>query len=226
MVDRLGVRRLFQFGIVPLVAILAALALLFSSWIYTYHRLSHEALIAELTFEPVGAGVYRASVATGDLCSVRHFEIDGDQWRIEAQFLKWKSWANLLGLDALYRLDRIEGRYRDIVRQNTRPPVAHALPRETFVDTVGLAGSLGRLNLFMDATYGSSTYHDIDTHAVYRVYRTQSGLITRIAPRPRPVAATAGPLSIEIDRACGDDGGTWHLFAAWLDDRLLAYVRG
>lgn len=218
------VKRLLTIGLLPLALGLAALGMLFSSWLYTYHRLTDEALIAELSFDRLGEQVYRASVSTGDLCRVELYQLHGDQWRIEAQFIKWKYWANLLGLDAMYRLDRIEGRYRDVAQQNERRTVAYALPRSTAVDMVDVADALGRLNFLLDASYGSSTYHHIDTATVYRVYRTQTGLITRTAPR-RQAVSNGQILSIEIDRACGEESGAWATAARWLDDRLVGWRR-
>lgn len=212
-------RRLLRIAIVPVLLGGIAVALLFSSWLYTYHRLSHEELVAELGFERIGDALYRASVATGDLCRTGVYQLDGDQWRIDAQFVKWKPWANLLGLDAMYRLDRIEGRYRDLARQNAQRPLAYSLPRDTALDMVELAGAMGRLNFLLDASYGSSTYQDIDTAMVYRVYKTQSGLITRTSPRPPP-PSQGQPLSITIDRGCGGESGVWTAAARWLDDRL------
>ncbi|MDR2877466.1 MAG: hypothetical protein LBV36_05435 [Chromatiales bacterium] len=212
-------KRLLKFSILPLLFAGFALALLFSSWLYTYNRLTHEELIAELDFERIGADRYRASVATGDLCRVELYQLDGDQWRIDAEFVKWKPWANLFGLNAMYRLDRIEGRYRDIRRQNAEHPIAYELPRDTAFDLVGLADSLGRFNFLLDASYGSSTYHDIDTTMLYRVYKTQSGLITRASPRP-PLTESDQALVVTIDRACGGEPSLWTAAARWLDDRL------
>ena len=47
----------------------------------------------------------------------RKFTVHGDEWRIDARVLKWKPWANVLGLDTQYRLDRLSGRY-----ESTQPP--------------------------------------------------------------------------------------------------------
>ena len=37
------------------------------------------------------------------------YPLHGDEWRVEAQVLRWKPWANVLGLDTQYRLDRLSG---------------------------------------------------------------------------------------------------------------------
>lgn len=216
-------KRVFKIALLPFLLGLLLLGMLFSAWLHTYQRLTHETLIAELSFDRVGEQVYRASVATGDLCRVELYQLYGDQWRIEAQFIKWKYWANLLGLDGMYRLDRIEGRYRDVGEQNTRPTLAYALPRETAIDMLDVAEALGRMNFLLDASYGSSTFHHIDTDTVYRVYKTQTGLMTRIVPRPP--APPPGSLRIEIDRACGEQAGWWSAASRWVDDRLRGYRR-
>ena len=103
------------------------------------------------------------AIAATSACS----PVYGDQWRVDAEFLKWKYWALLLGLDSQYRLDRLEGRYRSVVDQNSQPKLAHDLRDETAVDVVSLAEGLGRWNFLIDASYGSSTYQDIDPANVY-----------------------------------------------------------
>lgn len=212
-------RRTFVISL-GLVALLAGLVLtLFAATIYTYHRLTAETLIAELRFDSTGERQYIATLRTGDRCEERRFPIFGDQWRVDAEFLKWKYWALLLGLDSQYRLDRLEGRYRTVAEQNAKPNVAHDLAEPTAIDLVALAGALGSWNFLLDATYGSSTYQNIDVDNVYYVYRTTTGIITR--HEPRPVARAAGePLSVTIDGAC-DEASAWQKFTAWADARAL-----
>lgn len=90
----------------------------------------------------------------------------------------------------------------------------------TAVDLVELAESLGSWNFLLDATYGSSTYQDIDVDNIYYVYRTTTGIITR--NEPRPVQQPGGePLSITIAGACGEPS-IWQRFTAWTDDNVVA----
>jgi hypothetical protein len=206
-----------------LVVVLGALfALLLSAAVYSYHRLTAETLIAELRFDPTGERAYVAHLRTGDRCDERTFPLIGDQWRVDAEFIKWKYWALLLGLDAQYRLDRLEGRYRNTAEQNQRPNIAHDLGEATAIDVVGLAATLGEWNFLLDASYGSSTYQDIDVGNVHYVYRTQTGIITRSAPRP--AQQQGEPLPIDIDNACGAPASTWRRVASWTDDRAASLV--
>ena len=215
-------RRAFKYSL-GLVVVLGALAVvLLAAVVYTYDRLTAETLIAELRFDRSGERQYVAYLRTGDRCDERTFPVFGDQWRVDAEFLKWKYWALLLGLDSQYRLDRLEGRYRAVAEQNSQPNVAHDLADPTAIDIVALAASLGTWNFLLDATYGSSTYQDIDVDNVYYVYRTTTGIITRREPRPQPPEAGA-PLSITINNACTEPSA-WRRFAAWTDNQAVTIV--
>ncbi len=172
-------RKAFTVSLVVIVALSALAVLLLAANIYTYHRLTAETVIAELRFEPTGDRQYVAYLRTGDRCNERVLPVFGEQWRVDAEFLKWQYWAMLLGLDSQYRLDRLEGRYRSAEDQNAAPKVAHDLGGDTAVDIVTIAHTLGSWNFLLDATYGTSTYEDIDVARVYRVYRTTTGIITR-----------------------------------------------
>ena len=215
-------RRAFKFSL-GLVVLFAALSIvLLTATVYTYNRLTDETLIAELRFDVTGDRQYIAHLRTGDRCADQSYPLFGDQWRVDAEFLKWKYWALLLGLDSQYRLDRLEGRYRSVADQNTQPNVAHGLSERTAVDLVLLSESLGSWNFLLDATYGSSTYQEIDVANVYYVYRTQTGIITR--HEPRPVQPTNGAsFNVTIDGACGRPS-MWQRFTTWTDDNVLAAV--
>ncbi len=208
-------RKLIRLSVVlAVLGAFLAIALLSAS-LYTFARLTDETLIAEVRFDAVAPERYLAHLSTGDFCRESTLQIEGDQWRIDAEFVKWHYWATLLGLDAQYRLDRFEGRYSDVDRQNRATDNSHALMPDTAIDLVTLADSLGRLNFLMDATYGSSTYQDIRTNQVYEVYRSQTGLFTR--SRPRPAQPAAEGIEIEIRQACGGGDSIWRDVTAWVD---------
>ena len=122
-------RRTLKFSLWVVVLFAALSIVLLTATVYTYERLTAETLIAELRFDATGDRQYLAHLRTGDRCDERAFPVFGDQWRVDAEFLKWKYWALLLGLDSQYRLDRLEGRYRSAAEQNSQPNVAHALER-------------------------------------------------------------------------------------------------
>lgn len=215
--------RLVKVSIATLVLGIAVIVCLLSASVYTFSQLTEETLIAEVQFEQVGEAHYLAHLRTGDRCEERVLTTYGDQWRIDAQFVKWKYWALLLGLDSQYRLDRFEGRYQSVEQQNEDANLAHDLRADNTLDLVELAESLGPLNMLVDASYGSSTYQDIDTSLVHAVYKTPTGIFTR--PRPeRPAQPGADALAIEINRGCGGEPGPWQRFTQWADAHVVAAV--
>ena len=190
------------------LAILAVVAffLMLGASIYTYHALTDETLIAELEFDRTGDRRYRAYLRTGNFCNELIFDVPGEQWRVDAQFLKWKYWATVLGLDSQYRLERLEGRYRSVADQNEKPTLAHELAPPSAIDIGGLSGALGRLNFLADATYGSSVYHDIDTAMRYLVFKSPTGIFTRSEPRGATVSGSPR-LDGEERQTCADGPG-------------------
>lgn len=206
-----------------LIRVLAALAvtgavvsiMLLSASFYTYARLTDETVIAEIRFERLGPDRYLAYLSTGDFCSESRLPIEGDQWRIDAEFVKWHYWANLLGLDSQYRLDRFQGRYSDVGRENRSEATAHALTPDTALDLVSLSDVLGRANFLVDATYGSSTYQTIETGKVFTVVKSPTGIFTRT--RPVLPARASDALAVEIRGGCGEPPGAWERATAWLD---------
>jgi hypothetical protein len=213
-------KRLIKIALAPVVLLVGLSLSLASACIYTYHRLTAETLIAELTFDQLADQAYRVNLATGDLCTTDAYTVYGDQWRIDARFVKWKYWANLLGFDAHYRLERLQGRYRDITEENTKPHKAHEIAEATVIDVVALAERLGKMNFLLDAEYGSSAYQEMRTDLRYLVYKTQTGIITRSKPRVA-ASVSAHSVTINIDKACGRPPGLWERSSGWLNRVLL-----
>jgi len=147
--------------------------------LYTYQRLTFEQPVAQLQFSALGPRHYRATLRQPD-GRLRIYDLRGDQWQLDARVLKWQPLANLFGFDALFRLDRLSGRYADAVAATRNPPSIHALnPREPGLDAWSMLQRLPRGSAFVDSEYGSATYMPMADNATYRVALTQSGLIAR-----------------------------------------------
>ncbi|WP_245835340.1 hypothetical protein [Thalassospira mesophila] len=189
-----------RISLFAIVLLSLALALSIAGIVLTYTRLSAETPVAEVTFEPVGAEEFNAYLRLPGEDIQRKYTIYGDQWRVDAQFVKLKPWANIIGMDARYRLDRLEGRYADIEQQNTGPHRAYDLASR-------YSGSVGAWllpwNFLIDAQYGSSTYTDISTSTTFTVYRAQSGLLVREQP-VRAIHSNAGGIGRLFHWLLGD----------------------
>lgn len=184
------------------VATLLGLPVALVGWnLHTFHRLTDEAPIAKLRFTEMAPQRYAVELRSGDFCESRHFELDGDQWRLDARFLKWKPVANLFGLDAMYRLDRLDGRYSDIDEANSRKTVAYDIADKPGIDLTDHLDERWLSWTPVDTLFGSSVYETIDPSYEYTVYRSQSGLLVR-----RSLIETAsyqdGSLLIPIKPPC------------------------
>ncbi len=197
-------RLLRRISLLSLVGV-GVIAALFAMNLRTYQRLTDEAPVARLTFQPVAAQQYRVELLSGDFCTPRTFLLYGDEWRLDAHFLKWKPWANVLGLNARYRLDRLGGRYRDVGQENARAHVAWQLSATGVFDPARLAGGfLGALSP-LDTVFGSSVYQAIEPGYAYTVYRGQSGLLVRKSPLAS-IHRSGDSLVIPIESPCISSG--------------------
>ncbi len=157
---------------------LAAVAAAFAFNLYTYHRLTYEQPVAQLSFERLAAQRYRVSLGA-DSGRARQFDLNGDQWQVDARVLKWHPLGNLLGLDAVYRLDRVSGRYRQIEAANARPRTVYDLSESRGLDVWQAAKKLPDWLQIVDAEYGSATYLPMADGAEFSVSLSQSGLVAR-----------------------------------------------
>jgi len=158
---------------------LAAVATALLLNLHTYTRLTHEQAVAQIRFAAIGAQQYRAMLTTAD-DRLRIIDLNGDEWQLDARVLKWRAWANLLGLDARYRLERISGRYRNVADETDRPRSVIALhDNDRGLDALAVVQRLPDWAAFVDAQYGSATFLPMADGATYAITLSQSGLVAR-----------------------------------------------
>jgi hypothetical protein len=162
-----------------LLLALAAAFFIVSLNLHTYARLTFEQPVAEIVFEARGPQHYRATLTQIPSGEMQMFVLAGDEWQLDARVLKWKGWANLLGLDAQYRLERVSGRYRDIEQERSAERTVYGLSENPGVDLWVLSTQYPKWLPFVDAVYGSATYLPMADAARFEVKMTQSGLMAR-----------------------------------------------
>jgi len=160
------------------VLALGAAAVLVVMNLHTYARLTHEQEAARVSMRQLDERRYVLSVETKK-APARHYELRGDEWQIDARVLKWRGVGNLLGLDTVYRLERLSGRYGDITSERGAPRTVFALAEDPGID---LWTALRRYNAYVplaDALYGSAAYVPMAEGAQYTVSVSSSGLVVR-----------------------------------------------
>ncbi|MGE3250274.1 MAG: hypothetical protein AB7J28_09205 [Hyphomonadaceae bacterium] len=151
--------------------------------IQTYHRLTYERPVAEISLRQLGPQHFTATLTEPD-GQARDFEVRGDEWRVEARVLRWRPWANVLGLDSQYRLERLSGRYADTDQERHDERSVYGIgavsePASNAVDLWAVSQQASQYVPVVDTLYGSGAYMPMANGATYEVIITQSGLIAR-----------------------------------------------
>jgi len=130
--------------------------------------------------EPVAPQRFRATITLPDR-RLAMYELAGDAFYMDAHILKWHPWASLLGLHTVYELDRVAGRYNNVMDERTKPHTAYELARPKLVDLFFMARRrlLGPL---IDAEYGSATFVAATQAKTFEVRVSTTGLLARPAP--------------------------------------------
>jgi hypothetical protein len=98
-----------------LLLAIAATGLLGSAWpvvrnLGTYQPMHPNQAVAEMFFEQAGARRYRATLTRLPSGRMQVFELEGDEWRLDARGLDWTPRAAALGLRPIYQLELLEAR--------------------------------------------------------------------------------------------------------------------
>jgi hypothetical protein len=144
----------------------------------TYQRLSFERPAGELQLTSTGKREFNAVLTypSGERAS---FALRGDEWQVDARVLKWHAFANVVGFDSSYRLERISGRYTRIEDERAEARTVYSLNPPQLIDPWDLAHRYRSWLPWMDALYGSATFLPMADGALYEIKVSQSGLIAR-----------------------------------------------
>lgn len=169
----------FYFLLGAFFILLGVAAGLVAASLHGYKRLTHEQLAAKVTLRQLGERQYALTLEAPGTAA-RHYEMRGDEWQIDARVLKWRPAATIAGLDTVYRLERLSGRYGDVVQERTQLRTVHALAAmDEPVDLWDLAKRYQSYVPLVDALYGSAAYVPMAEAAEYTVSVSATGLVVR-----------------------------------------------
>jgi hypothetical protein len=105
--------------------------------------------------------------------------LQGDEWMLQGDIIKFPTWLNILGLHSGFKLTRLEGRYDDpqMEANNKHTVIVLNGGDDNFFTTVQ---QQQWTSPFVDSAYGSSTFLRPDQHT-YDVFVSQDAL------HPEPV---------------------------------------
>src|ERR1700722_17706380 len=180
-------------GATALVLILlSACAALIAANLRTYQRLSFEQAAGELQLTRTGEREFNA-VLTYPSGERANFALRGDEWQVDARVLKWHAFANMVGFDTAYRLERIGGRFARIEDERTEPRTVYDLHATGRIDPWELVHRYRSWVPWLDALYGSATFLPMADGALYEIKVSQSGLVAR-----------------PLNQAAREAVGSWH----------------
>ena len=175
-------RTIISLLVALLMLSLSALCGTISIAIQGYSALTREDLAATVKIEPLGMQRFSALVLLPG-GHAKTFSLSGDELYVDAHILKWKPWANILGLHTSYELDRIGGRYTALADESAKPRTIYSLSANRPLNMFELRRKFAMLNPLLDAEYGSATFINTNTAEEFRVMVSTSGLLIRKVER-------------------------------------------
>jgi hypothetical protein len=152
--------------------------LLFS--LLSYSRLTGELSIAQIEFRRINPEEFQARLMIPDETD-RFFVLRGNEWQLDARIVTWSPPATILGLDPVYQLERLSGRYSEIDREQIEPRTVHSLATGSAIDVWAVARQFPAFVPGIDAYYGTATYVPMADGARFDVSLSRDALIARPA---------------------------------------------
>ncbi len=159
---------------------LAGVAVVLAFTVLSYVRLVEETLVARIEFRRVSADEHQARLMI-DGERDQFFVLRGDEWQMDAKILTWHPPATILGMDPMFQLDRLSGRYAEVDRERSEPRTVHDLAPAVPTDVWRIARRFPAIAPGVDAYYGTATYVPMADGALYEVSLSRDALIARPA---------------------------------------------
>lgn len=180
-------RRRYRFkrGISGILLIFVAVSLLWLTFlVQSYIGLTGNIRVAQVRALPVANAPHEMSVelvlydTSGHQISDKIYNLLGDEWMLQADFIKFPTWLNVLGFHAGYKLVRLEGMYQDPnLESNAKHTVVELNGGEDGFFTTMRTQSFW-FSPFVDAYYGNAAF--APAGATYNVYASQDGLFAKL----------------------------------------------
>lgn len=143
--------------------------------LWSYKRAFKEELLAEVRIEKLDEQYFLLHFKPVNEPS-QAFHLLGDQWQVDMRLLTWKGPFLTLGVQPLYRFDRLSGRYSSIKHEKEKQRTLYELNGSDFVDLWRASKSF---NFGLHANYGSSIFMPMVDKARYSVFLHARGLVAK-----------------------------------------------
>ncbi len=180
-------RRRFRFkrGISGILLIFFAVSLLWLTFlVQSYLGLTGNIRVAQVRAMTVTNAPHEMSVelvlydTNGHQLSDHTYNLQGDEWMLQADFIKFPTWLNVLGFHSGYKITRLEGLYQNPnLERNAKHTVVELNGGEDGFFTT-MRNQKFWFSPFVDAYYGNAAFAPAD--GTYDVFASQDGLFAKL----------------------------------------------
>jgi hypothetical protein len=149
----------------------------------TWHAFTNKVHAAEvqcIELSPQKLRVYLVPIAAdGKRGEQETYEVDGDEWTVGGDVLRFRPELTVLGLETVYSVTRVEGRWLKAADANAHPGTAHDRQGGTSWGWLMLYkdGARGPLGWLVAGAHGQAVSQLPDRRAVYDLYVTPNGFV-------------------------------------------------
>jgi len=160
----------------------------------TYAQLSKERLAGQVTLKQVSDYEYTATIDLADENEKLRgqpvdYQITGQRIHIEGPVVKFKPWANVIGIDSLFKVTEVYGTYVNPNCTNKYTPRRETTEECAVGDFFGCLGSSWKMLNLADFSHTSASGQLMDDGAIYDIYASQDAF--ELKPNPNNAVAMA-----------------------------------
>ena len=109
----------------------------------------------------------------------KEYLLNGDQWTLRGDIIKWADWVNFLGTHTMYKLKRVEGYFSDDEEASKVFGTHYSLVPEEETRTWKWLFKKGPKLPFIEGVYGNSVHGYPQKNTYFKVYVTTSGFMIK-----------------------------------------------
>jgi hypothetical protein len=165
-----------------LLIALSAAVLFLSGFIQSYTAFTHRQRAAIVYCAPAEGledemALWLVTFEPPTIGYLSHHRLRGQQWAVEGHILKWDDWLNLLGLQTMYKLTRVRGRYLRAEDESSKPATASSLVEQEEDPRWRWLYEYGARLPFVSAVYGNTVFTFPSDTKTFEIYATPFGFM-------------------------------------------------
>lgn len=155
-----------------------SLVVMLQGWRAFTHK-THVAELQAIELQPHKLRVYLVPIdGDGARGATEIYDLEGDEWQVGGDILRFKSFMTAVGVQPVFRLSRVEGRWNNAADANTHKGSAFdRSPPSTAWLGLYRGADKAPMRWIVDGAHGQAVSQLPDRRAVYDIYVTPNGYI-------------------------------------------------